>query len=78
MFADQALASLRIETREPSGMQKAILDQALASLRIETLANIQKHIHKKDQALASLRIETITIENSVGVSSRSGSREPAD
>ena len=58
MFADQALASLRIETYVWSGREGKYCDQALASLRIETFVGFKCGYSNGDQALASLRIET--------------------
>ena len=78
MFADQALASLRIETPNSCCHPDVAMDQALASLRIETMALEVILLLFVDQALASLRIETPNVDISPGSAPGSGSREPAD
>ena len=78
MFADQALASLRIETSIEPYMDRINADQALASLRIETALQILLSYQNQDQALASLRIETLVVRQRTQRRYRSGSREPAD
>ena len=78
MFADQALASLRIETPKFEEIPKGQSDQALASLRIETPLFLPCVLQLDDQALASLRIETSYHPKNHVLWKGSGSREPAD
>ena len=78
-ITDQALASLRIETKTPIVRCNIFIDQALASLRIETEDNSEESGESgSDQALASLRIETCFLFAVLLTSDWSGSREPAD
>ena len=78
MFADQALASLRIET------SNRFVLSLYSLIRLSRACGLkQDHIYYYDesgvdQALASLRIETVHSLYCPCPGNRSGSREPAD